>query len=165
MGIGGGLVGSSPLARGTSFLNDRGTRPIRLIPARAGNILLIAASRTRSSAHPRSRGEHPNHERDKQLTLGSSPLARGTLSARKIRKTRNRLIPARAGNISCAGASGSAGAAHPRSRGEHHGVHIMHPVQGGSSPLARGTSVKRLLRYSYQRLIPARAGNIYLAKT
>ena len=72
--------GSSPLARGTrgdgaDDLVDGG-----LIPARAGNTMLHLSEQRIKRAHPRSRGEHrstlPNHKKP----LGSSPLARGTLS-------------------------------------------------------------------------------------
>ena len=50
--------GSSPLARGTSGLVNRGGGFIRLIPARAGNIVSAKPLRVPSKAHPRSRGEH-----------------------------------------------------------------------------------------------------------
>ena len=152
--------GSSPLARGT-FANLRLERiGCRLIPARAGNILNIAGPNLNKAAHPRSRGEHPNHERDKKLTLGSSPLARGTSAAARRRNHPSRLIPARAGNIRSARAVNHGQPAHPRSRGEHSAASRTVARHAGSSPLARGTFAARSLRRERGRLIPARAGNI-----
>ena len=50
------------------------------------------------AAHPRSRGEHLQLDQLRTLTRGSSPLARGTLSAHEDEVRARRLIPARAGN-------------------------------------------------------------------
>ena len=57
-GVDGGL-GSSPLARGTPELTDRGGLTTGLIPARAGNTFRLVRKLSRARAHPRSRGEHP----------------------------------------------------------------------------------------------------------
>ena len=51
------------------------------------------------TAHPRSRGEHSLVRALLSPSLGSSPLARGTLLERVAALTADRLIPARAGNI------------------------------------------------------------------
>ena len=90
--------GSSPLARGTlpEVTLDDGS--VRLIPARAGNTPLRWHTPLRSTAHPRSRGEHRFCVFWCWTGCGSSPLARGTpLGDRQ----RGRRTP------------------HPRSRGEH----------------------------------------------
>ena len=71
-----------------------------------------------------------------------------------------RLIPARAGNMHKEPARASKGAAHPRSRGEHREATRVPQLQGGSSPLARGTWNRDVVITSCSRLIPARAGNI-----
>ena len=71
-------VGSSPLARGTPGLARYISPPFRLIPARAGNTLNPVSRTSPSSAHPRSRGEHPDPPRVMVIPAGSSPLARGT---------------------------------------------------------------------------------------
>ena len=47
---------------------------------------------------------------------------------------------------------------HPRSRGVYSASMSMTPVVPGSSPLARGLLLSRLLRLSSRRIIPARAG-------
>ena len=71
--------GSSPLARGTWQAQARVWFPVRLIPARAGNITKTSVLFLEVQAHPRSRGEHA------RVHLQALPNAR--------------LIPARAGNI------------------------------------------------------------------
>ena len=90
---------------------------------------------------------------------GSSPLARGTLRARRVVAVLVRLIPARAGNTGRRTASVVNGAAHPRSRGEHYREGGLFVIAHGSSPLARGTLHHALSRRINLRLIPARAGN------
>ena len=92
------LFGSSPLARGTlNFLREsqRFSRLIparagntalhrvqsghrRLIPARAGNTYTFQPCGVGTPAHPRSRGEHGSAVALDHISLGSSPLARGT---------------------------------------------------------------------------------------
>ena len=112
----------------------------RLIPARAGNMATSRPSTMKKSAHPRSRGEHKFTGSRVCLDVGSSPLARGTLADIPPRFAPMRLIPARAGNISCT------------RRQEKH--------SSGSSPLARGTSGHHFVQNLRGRLIPARAGNM-----
>ena len=152
--------GSSPLARGTlpAFPGIPASR--RLIPARAGNIHSLQPAPPRPSAHPRSRGEHWRKTAIHELANGSSPLARGTYTANKLKNTRARLIPARAGNIPTDPTSVLNAAAHPRSRGEHSLISCLSASGAGSSPLARGTSQSRENSFRVFRLIPARAGNI-----
>ena len=111
--------GSSPLARGTMVAPIPHQRPARLIPARAGNILQSASWCLHSSAHPRSRGEHAAEMLQASTRAGSSPLARGTLRQKPCLHHRQRLIPARAGNMSGKPALDVYQTAHPRSRGEH----------------------------------------------
>ena len=92
-------LGSSPLARGTcEYLHYRGQR-LRLIPARAGNIVSAKPLRVPSKAHPRSRGEHVRNNCVITPDTGSSPLARGTFHRAGRQEAPQRLIPARAGNI------------------------------------------------------------------
>ena len=93
------------------------------------------------------------------LLCGSSPLARGTPSARPAAHTYPRLIPARAGNTSGISSAPSSPQAHPRSRGEHCEALRLSPSAIGSSPLARGTRNQRVGLAVPARLIPARAGN------
>ena len=91
-------VGSSPLARGTLGKVPQRCLLGRLIPARAGNTLLVIPRQITGAAHPRSRGEHYSELSSPQSEHGSSPLARGTLRLEPLLAGRVRLIPARAGN-------------------------------------------------------------------
>ena len=91
--------------------------------------------------------------------LGSSPLARGTLRFGNRGIPMPRLIPARAGNTGALNGIVNGPAAHPRSRGEHHGGGVPVRQQPGSSPLARGTHASDRCLMFAPRLIPARAGN------
>ena len=84
-----------------------------------------AGSRTRANgwrAHPRSRGEN-----DICLSMGtegrgSSPLTRGKRRPCWARRPRPGLIPAHAGKTRRSTVSHSTPRAHPRSRGENHGI-------------------------------------------
>ena len=95
-------------------------------------------------------------------TDGSSPLARGTYALASRDDWPRRLIPARAGNIGGVHGRSRWLPAHPRSRGEHWRTSIFRLAGGGSSPLARGTCLERLLDAAVERLIPARAGNMWV---
>ena len=130
--------GSSPLARG--LLNPVGltTNYFRIIPARAG---FTPCGQHRTSPlmdHPRSRGVYRALASMGDECPGSSPLARGLLSASAAPRPDTRIIPARAGFT----AGGSLGLDecrdHPRSRGVYHGGRGPGYGLGGSSPLARG---------------------------
>ena len=90
---------------------------------------------------------------------GSSPLARGTLTALEGLDGFGRLIPARAGNTERCSRARRRDPAHPRSRGEHNRVSGLKGFPVGSSPLARGTLANFPVSYAVKRLIPARAGN------
>ena len=71
------------------------------------------------AAHPRSRGEHVALWAIAALTIGSSPLARGTFIVVMPFVVLGRLIPARAGNMAVFVFEQGGKPAHPRSRGEH----------------------------------------------
>ena len=154
--------GSSPLARGTRGVLGGRVLSDRLIPARAGNTHRAAEPHHLKPAHPRSRGEHLL----KLLAIfsygGSSPLARGTQDLKAYPRTRERLIPARAGNTGAPVKPYTVSTAHPRSRGEHGREIGDGMARGGSSPLARGTLTIPNSPCSCMRLIPARAGNTSL---
>ena len=132
-------AGSSPLARGTQSISRRRRLRARFIPARAGNTCGPPCCTSPRPVHPRSRGEHRIVGKRKVMVVGSSPLARGTLTHVAGRHLAERFIPARAGNTGCDVQIESRGAVHPRSRGEHSRSRAMSQHAAGSSPLARGT--------------------------
>ena len=90
--------GSSPLARGTRDYAGALCCQGRFIPAGAGNTADPAAGREGASVHPRWRGEHAVWSVRSTRTVGSSPLARGTLDELKKDAAPMRFIPAGAGN-------------------------------------------------------------------
>ena len=150
--------GSSPLTRGklSSFPSDY--RGIGLIPAHAGKTAPGPTSHTSPRAHPRSRGENPVEHFTAACRAGSSPLTRGKPQLQTARRDRRGLIPAHAGKTDVTRARCCAIGAHPRSRGENAGLHVVGELGQGSSPLTRGKPVKLLLRGAGHGLIPAHAG-------
>ena len=135
--------GSSPLARGTRRRRASNRTDRRLIPARAGNTVASVVCKSPWTAHPRSRGEHCMIPPSMKRCVGSSPLARGTLMGCLLVIIGFRLIPARAGNTAVRRSLSFACSAHPRSRGEHFKVSLPNAFGCGSSPLARGTLLRR----------------------
>ena len=91
--------------------------------------------------------------------LGSSPLARGTRCQPAPEWRSARFIPARAGNTELVTGLQGRPAVHPRSRGEHNAAATTPISAYGSSPLARGTPLRKALPACRLRFIPARAGN------
>ena len=90
---------------------------------------------------------------------GSSPLARGTHPREHSGSSKDRFIPARAGNTAQIPLAPGHVPVHPRSRGEHRGGSGRVLGVGGSSPLARGTRRAPGTAPRAARFIPARAGN------
>ena len=110
-------AGSSPLARGLHRRQDGLPVGGGIIPARAGFTWAAGAARTRRRDHPRSRGVYLLVREAWERHTGSSPLARGLLSAATSLPISARIIPARAG-FTVRMASRQAGRKdHPRSRG------------------------------------------------
>ena len=70
-------IGSSPLTRGKPQQAALAVHALRLIPAHAGKTSSPTAHATRSTAHPRSRGENDDCRDVCAFELGSSPLTRG----------------------------------------------------------------------------------------
>ena len=151
--------GSSPLARGTREMASGKISVARFIPARAGNTKTPALSGLSLPVHPRSRGEHRRRREFDENIDGSSPLARGTHVVPPAAAVLDRFIPARAGNTTCAVPGDRLRTVHPRSRGEHPTGRLRAAMDGGSSPLARGTRCCWPSAARCRRFIPARAGN------
>ncbi len=71
--------GLSPLARGTLNIDRAVDKVIRFIPAGAGNTLVLNRPALETPVYPRWRGEHLLKKKAPALSVGLSPLARGTL--------------------------------------------------------------------------------------
>ena len=57
------------------YINNR---PVRFIPARAGNILIDNIIQNTVTVHPRACGEHMGDYVEVEIDNGSSPRVRGT---------------------------------------------------------------------------------------
>ena len=132
-------TGSSPRARGTQLEVGDLRNAGRFIPACAGNSSVSRRTNSRTSVHPRLRGE--------------------LVSVVKRTRLFSRFIPACAGNSSSAVSWESIRTVHPRLRGELLCRCSATTTATGSSPLARGTQILIQFRQSVERFIPACAGN------
>ena len=96
---------------------------------------------------------------ERELSIGLSPLARGTLVGRLEVQFHPRFIPAGAGNTNNVHAALMQIPVYPRWRGEHIFRHITKRWGIGLSPLARGTLQNKTVLIAFCRFIPAGAGN------
>ena len=150
--------GSSPLARGLPMNVNSGEEKHGIIPARAGFTCPAWFHGATRKDHPRSRGVYLPMTVAQMAKAGSSPLARGLLSANHMRGPASRIIPARAGFTRAICRRPSSAGDHPRSRGVYAARARMIALRRGSSPLARGLRVLARLGAGRHRIIPARAG-------
>ena len=91
-------LGSSPLSRGIRPKIALRRIGNRIIPALAGNTVVISSRIFAIWDHPRSRGEYAESLARTWAWFGSSPLSRGIPTAVNPRPVRRRIIPALAGN-------------------------------------------------------------------
>ena len=89
--------GSSPLTRGKLRAGLEAVGWAGLIPAHAGKTPVPGRQRSRSRAHPRSRGENVDGSGFEWQGQGSSPLTRGKLQTHDRPWRLHGLIPAHAG--------------------------------------------------------------------
>ena len=150
--------GSSPLARGLRGDVDRVPLAVRIIPARAGFTEDAPDTTDFKPDHPRSRGVYATADQSKELSTGSSPLARGLRELPSLAHTRGGIIPARAGFTRTSSISPWTPWDHPRSRGVYSPRARRSRRESGSSPLARGLPPAGGARGIQLRIIPARAG-------
>ena len=132
------MWGSSPLARGLLVSVDPGVPLDGIIPARAGFTCTTTGPNCPTRDHPRSRGVYATSDQRYPQLGGSSPLARGLLTAPVDAGGVIRIIPARAGFTSGRRSAPSSATDHPRSRGVYPCRSRRTPCRSGSSPLARG---------------------------
>mgnify|MGYP000962917541 CR=1 FL=1 len=151
-------AGSSPLTRGKLRERDVGSRRTGLIPAHAGKTRARSPRRSRSRAHPRSRGENSARQGPARTSWGSSPLTRGKRPLLQRPRAGDGLIPAHAGKTDDRLEGAAHPGAHPRSRGENWRMGALTVWLLGSSPLTRGKPPELLLGRAREGLIPAHAG-------
>ena len=132
-------VGSSPRRRGTPWRRGAHLRPLRFIPAQAGNTVVTSLASQYPAVHPRAGGEHYHLQWAFYFDGGSSPRRRGTHHRRGIADTQGRFIPAQAGNTEEEAGALGATPVHPRAGGEHLSSPATTLCHGGSSPRRRGT--------------------------
>ena len=153
--------GSSPLSRGIHRIRYWPWRRKGIIPALAGNTVLLRAEQTGVLDHPRSRGEYCMMAPCSVVRKGSSPLSRGILVVNIHHNKRHRIIPALAGNTASPEASPRTFTDHPRSRGEYVAADWALIRHAGSSPLSRGILSSPFRTCAARGIIPALAGNTF----
>ena len=145
--------------RGTLSYPSAIRLPSGIIPAYAGNTLIIRCISTLSRDHPRVCGEHTTEPACGRWSTGSSPRMRGTRAFCKNVGIKPGIIPAYAGNTSRNSSTCSPARDHPRVCGEHAIVAARPRTRPGSSPRMRGTLVGRVMGDGPNGIIPAYAGN------
>ena len=151
--------GSSPHARGTPLNLTQNIANVRFIPACAGNAYDASVVASTAPVHPRMRGERQYVHQDVDVTVGSSPHARGTRGHAGQAPQDHRFIPACAGNACGRRPSARRTSVHPRMRGERVPGVRLSTATSGSSPHARGTRHSQGVAHARHRFIPACAGN------
>ncbi|SUF46108.1 Domain of uncharacterised function (DUF2825) [Salmonella enterica] len=111
--------GLSPLARGTPPCSGVNITCGRFIPAGAGNTPAVLAAHYSTPVYPRWRGEHGLLTTSTALSVGLSPLARGTRQFAFVALHTRRFIPAGAGNTVFNSGRLISSTVYPRWRGEH----------------------------------------------
>ena len=159
------LIGSSPLARGLQRRIQGASKPLRIIPARAGFTPECSSPPRKPRDHPRSRGVYSTENLAQKIAAGSSPLARGLRTRRLQSGWRTGIIPARAGFTLRRTAALSPSWDHPRSRGVYSTTTLIAVLMPGSSPLARGLLHDHADRRLDAGIIPARAGFTHLLRS
>ena len=113
--------------------------------------------------HPRACGEHRGHKPIRFQPWGSSPRLRGTPLAQGYGELILGIIPALAGNTAPPPMTPSMSRDHPRACGEHEWLPGGRPPVVGSSPRLRGTLPALMGLHERVGIIPALAGNTWLA--
>ena len=157
-------LGSSPRMRGTPYMVSHPCRLRGIIPAHAGNTRAGGRSIAASRDHPRACGEHGNVELVEIVHLGSSPRMRGTRRNDLNLRVRKGIIPAHAGNTCVVSFGVSCWWDHPRACGEHYCLSVTVICRLGSSPRMRGTHGHATIISGMTGIIPAHAGNTFVAR-
>ena len=105
------------------------------------------------------RGEQLRNNTNIRNTIGSLPLARGTVNFCAASNNVPRITPACAGNRRIHGLALVLAEDHPRLRGEQFLGKGVYKRKKGSPPLARGTGLLHCNSYFPMGITPACAGN------
>ena len=158
-------LGRSPLTRGSRIKHPQRSVRHGSIPAHAGEPPASVSSISLIQVDPRSRGgalATPTHG---TVAGGRSPLTRGSLGGNAGTGTRERSIPAHAGEPGLIDYLRRDLGVDPRSRGGAPSGSLTTPTCRGRSPLTRGSRGRRLETGGRERSIPAHAGEPYHAKS
>ena len=145
--------------RGTRLIQRPRDVDSRFIPACAGNALILSASASAWSVHPRVCGERDTRLLCHRSGSGSSPRVRGTHGVTELGDDNRRFIPACAGNAKDCRKSRHPSPVHPRVCGERCRFPDTPHRARGSSPRVRGTRLTTRSGICRDRFIPACAGN------
>ena len=145
--------------RGTHMFGIGGVGGKGIIPAYAGNTLLLILKIWATRDHPRVCGEHWLGSDRWVFVLGSSPRMRGTHVDGVGLLRHLGIIPAYAGNTDWSYPLLRHSRDHPRVCGEHRNHRTSRRDTSGSSPRMRGTRDAQQAGYLRGGIIPAYAGN------
>ena len=131
-------VGSSPRMRGKHLGADRFNQRGRIIPAHAEQTFPQLFCPVFCSDHPRACGANHGGRAAFHAIHGSSPRMRGKLGQIIKTETRNRIIPAHAGQTHGGVIVAVPSTDHPRACGANPNTVIPVTATAGSSPRMRG---------------------------
>ena len=150
--------GLSPPTRGNRRRRASGRRWRGSIPAHAGEPQERLSPCPRQRVYPRPRGGTQSPDGKRGMGLGLSPPTRGNLLTMPNAKTRERSIPAHAGEPSSAGCPKSSARVYPRPRGGTQYRRRRLRRRRGLSPPTRGNPHSHRISLLSCRSIPAHAG-------
>ncbi len=150
--------GSSPRMRGKRRASSAPTPRGRIIPAHAGQTESAEARLSWNTDHPRACGANEGGVRSSIALSGSSPRMRGKPSISQRIYSRNRIIPAHAGQTASSTFCEVPSSDHPRACGANSRSGNPHRYAAGSSPRMRGKLGNVPEKCFLFRIIPAHAG-------
>ena len=153
--------------RGKPHAMRHATSIPRIIPAHAGQTAASTSPTRRRTDHPRACGANFATVALRTISFGSSPRMRGKPRATGFENSRDRIIPAHAGQTLPARVGRDQDADHPRACGANGWPsRVLYPASG-SSPRMRGKPPSCCSTTGIRRIIPAHAGQTvrFYAKT
>ncbi len=141
----------------------RGGGPIgagcrRIIPAHAGQTMMLRTFSPPISDHPRACGANVLEAFDVERVAGSSPRMRGKRLPTGPQMRADRIIPAHAGQTEHSCPRQPSRTDHPRACGANRNCSCVSCARCGSSPRMRGKRFERIAFDNRPRIIPAHAG-------